>query len=151
MTTDSQWQPRFGDYAWFRKLSLNNSLSLLDRLPDDGVADAHGPNRACSVSQDIWNFEKIKLHNASIMEAYFLPLSTCPSDDPAVNKCGRRNLWQRLTNGWFESNTSKPKLKPQSKARAGERKRKPEARLTISPLECSGFSWVDLFYVFLLD
>lgn len=135
---------RFGDHAWFRKLSLNNSLSLLDRLPNDNVTDAHAPNRACSTGQDIWNYEKIQLANASIMEAYFLPLSTCSDgDDPVVNRCGRRSLWQRLIGGWFDSsstNTSRPKPKPQSKARAGERKRKPEARLTISPLECSGFS-----------
>lgn len=123
----------FGDYAWFRQLSPTNSLSILDRLPDDNLTDPHGPNRACSTTQDVWNYEKIRLHNASIVEAYFLPVSTC--DPPA--RCGRRSLWQRLTNGW-QSETAK--LKPQLKARAGERKRKPEARLTISPLECSGFS-----------
>ena len=100
----------------------------------DDEDENHGPNKACSSTQDIWNFERIKLYNSSIVEAYFLPLSTCSSQQ---SKCNQQSLWRRLTNNWL---AAEPKLKHQSKARAGERKRKSEARLTISPLECSAIS-----------
>lgn len=136
---------RFGDYAWFRKLSISNSLSIVDRIIDqnDNHLNEHTPNTACSSNQDVWNFEKIKLYNSSaIVEAYFLPLPTCSNKEKQkISNCNQKSLWQRLTNNWFyRNNTSSIKPKHQLKASAGKRKRKPEARLTISPLECSGFS-----------
>ena len=88
--------------------------------------DQNRPNKACSLTGDIWNYEKFVLYNSTILDAYFLPLTNCSNDK---SKCIKQNFWQRFINRQpVSENNSKHK---QMKAKVNKRKHKPEARLTI--------------------
>lgn len=120
---------RFGDYAWFRKLNSNNSLSIVDGNSslEDNQDKEHLPNSVCSLSNDdAWNFEKFVLFNSTILDAYFLPLSTCINRN---SKCKEQNgFWQRFANNWSTTSTKKKLKHKQMKAKVNQRKHVPEGR-----------------------
>lgn len=104
----------------------------------NGTENEHSPNKVCSSNQNQWNYERI-IVNEPIVEAYFLPLSTNRSTNNNQQN-DRSGWWQKFTNIFWSSTPKIEQKSPELKARIGQRKRKPEARLTISPLECHGFS-----------